>query len=350
MQSQSLLHTIKRFSTLYTHKISVLPIAILMPHGACNCRCVMCDIWKGNKNAKQLTEEDIINILTSLKELETKRVVMSGGEALLNKNFFTFCHIIKQHNIKITLLSTGMTIERHAENILQAVDDVIISLDGDEETHNAIRNIPNAYQELKNGVKKLKMLRPDFPVSARCVIHKHNYQRWDKIVLAAKEIGFNSVSFFPADVSSEAFNRPETWDKEKQNEVLIPKNELPQLQEMIDRLILEFKTEFETKFIVESPQKIQKMIYQYYAAHNGLTNFPDKKCNAPWVSVVIEADGSVRPCFFHDTLGSVKNENLTSILNSEKSVAYRKNLDTKKNPTCEKCVCYLNLSPTNKFY
>lgn len=349
MQSQSLFHTVKRFKTLYTDKISVLPIAILMPHSACNCRCVMCDIWKGNKNAKQLTEADVVNILASLKDMDTKRVVMSGGEALLNKNFFSFCNIIKQHQIKITLLSTGMTIERQAENILQSVDELIVSLDGDEETHNAIRNIPNAYQELKNGVKKLKMLRSDFPVAARCVIHKHNYQRWDKIVLSAKEIGLDSVSFFPADVSSEAFNRAELWEKEKQETILIPRDELPQLQTMIDKLISEFKTEFETKYIVESPQKTQK-IYQYYAAHNGLASFPDKKCNAPWVSVVIEADGAVRPCFFHDTLGSIKDEPLTEILNSERSISYRKNLNTKKNPTCEKCVCYLNLSPRNKFY
>src|SRR4051812_46492133 len=144
MQQQSLLHTLKRYSTAYTHKISALPIAILMPHSACNCRCVMCDIWKGNKNAKQLTEDDVKNVLTSLKELDTKRVVMSGGEALLNKNFFRFCELIKQQGIKISLLSTGMTIDRNAEKILGAVDDVIVSLDGDELLHDQIRNINGA--------------------------------------------------------------------------------------------------------------------------------------------------------------------------------------------------------------
>src|SRR5215207_1056785 len=98
MQSQSLLHTLKRYHTLGSHKISVLPIAILMPHSGCNCRCVMCDIWKGNKNSKQLNEEDVIKILQSLKKMDTKRIVMSGGEALLNRNFFRFCEMIaKQH-------------------------------------------------------------------------------------------------------------------------------------------------------------------------------------------------------------------------------------------------------------
>jgi len=349
MQKQGLTHTLKRYQTLYSHKIKVLPIAILMPHSACNCRCVMCDIWKGNKNAKQLSEEDIRDLLISLKNLDTKRVVMSGGEALLNKNFFLFCEIIRAQGIKITLLSTGLTIERHADKILALVDEVIVSLDGDEETHDRIRNINGAFTELKKGVQKLKTLQPKFAVSARCVIHQLNYKVWDKIVAAAKEIGLDSVSFLPADVTSEAFNREQLWEKDRQESVLIHKDELPLLRETVEKLVVAFKNDFDTKFIAESPEKLVK-IYQYYSAHHGLMDFPVKKCNAPWVSAVVEADGTVRPCFFHDALGSIKKQTLPDILNSKKSLDYRKELDTQKNPTCVKCVCYLNLTPRNNFY
>src|SRR3954470_397944 len=107
MLRQSLYHTYKRYRTLQTHTISALPIVILMPHSACNCRCVMCDIWKDNKNLKQLTEADITDLLSSLKKLGTQQVVMSGGEALLNTNFFKLCEILKKENIKVSLLTTG---------------------------------------------------------------------------------------------------------------------------------------------------------------------------------------------------------------------------------------------------
>lgn len=349
MQNQGLLHTFKRYQTLYTDKITVLPIVILMPHSACNCKCVMCDIWKGNKNSKQLTEKDVVAVLESLKKADTKRVVMSGGEALLNGNFFKFCEIIKEQNIKITLLSTGMTVERHADKILQYTDELIVSLDGDERLHDQIRNIRGAYSELKKGVQKLKTLNFDFPISARSVIHQLNYKSWDKTILAAKEIGLDRISFLPADVTSQAFNREDVWEKDKQETVLVHKNELFLLQEMIQKIVLEFKKYFDTHFISESPEKIQK-IYQYYAAHHGLGPFPYKKCNAPWVSTVIEADGTVRPCFFHDALGSIKDNSLIDILNSKKSLDYRKTLDTQTNPTCVKCVCYLNLTPRNDMY
>lgn len=309
----------------------------------------MCDIWKGNKNAKQLTEEDIQNLLKSLKQLDTKRVVMSGGEALLNKNFFRFCEILKQKDIKITLLSTGLTLDRHAENIIRYVDDVIVSLDGDRELHDEIRNIKGAFDSLATGVKILKARKPGFPVAARCVIHRFNFKKWDRIITAAKDIGLDSISFLPADVTSQAFNRETAWDTERQDDVLIHKEELPLLEAMIETLITTCKTEFATKFIAEAPQKIRK-IGQYYNAQHGLSAFPVKACNAPWVSVVVEADGAVRPCFFHDTLGSIKEASLTDIINSPESRDYRKKLDTQTNATCVKCVCYLNLNARSTAY
>jgi MoaA/NifB/PqqE/SkfB family radical SAM enzyme len=349
MQSQSIIHTLKRYQTLATHKISVLPIAILMPHSACNCRCVMCDIWKDNKNAKQLTENDISELLVSLKKLDTKRIVMSGGEALLNKNFFVFCEIIKKQNIKITLLTTGLSIDQYANKIVDLIDDVIVSLDGDEELHNQIRNVPNAFQKLKDGIIKLKQLDINLPISARCVIHNLNFRKWGDIISAAKYLNLDSISFLPADVSSEAFNREVIWEKEKQDNLLVSKNDLPEFQNIIDNLKLEFETEFLSKYIVESPEKIQ-YIYQYYSAQQGIGNYPAKDCNAPWVSAVIEADGNVRPCFFHNVLGNIHNENVLEIINSSLAVNYRKNLNTQTNATCVKCVCYLNLSPRNIHY
>src|SRR6478752_133835 len=134
-----LYHTWQRYRTLQTHRISALPIVILMPHSACNCRCVMCDIWKDNQNLKQLTEEDVSALLPALKKLGTKQVVMSGGEALLHNNFFRLCEILKRQGIKVTLLSTGLLLKRHAEKIIEYVNDVIVSLDGDEQMHDSIR-------------------------------------------------------------------------------------------------------------------------------------------------------------------------------------------------------------------
>ncbi|MDB5016574.1 MAG: radical additional 4Fe4S-binding protein [Mucilaginibacter sp.] len=346
MSVSALYDTYKRIKTLRTHVIAALPVVILMPHSACNCRCVMCDIWKDNKNLKQLTEQDISGLLTSLKKFGTRQVAMSGGEALLNVNFFRLCEILKKEKIKITLLTTGLSVKRNARQLLLWVDEIIVSLDGDEPLHDAIRNVPGAFDKLREGVQYIKSINPVYRITARTVIHRLNFRNWEAIIKEAKIMGIDQVSFLPADVSSHAFNRQQAWTEPKQHEILIGEKELPELQAVINR-ILSNEANFTSGFIAESPEKIQQ-IYQYYAAFYGLTPFPFKKCNAPWVSTVIEADGSVRPCFFHEPIGNIHDSSLASILNNSEAVNFRKGLNMNTNAICVKCVCSLNLSPFAK--
>jgi Fe-coproporphyrin III synthase len=344
---QSLYQTYRRYRSLHSDKISSLPIVILMPHSSCNCRCVMCDIWKGNHNLKKLEEPDVVGLLSALKKFGTRQVVMSGGEALLNPGFFRFCEILKKENIKISLLSTGLTIQKQADNLVKWVDDIIVSLDGDGELHDAIRNIPGAFAKLKDGIQSVRTLSPGFRITGRSVIHRFNFRHWPQIIEAAKEIGLDSISFLPADISSSAFNRETPWDSARQSEICLKETDLEEMKRIIADISDRFSDDFESRFIVESKQKLQK-IYFYYAAYYGQNVFPYKKCNAPWVSTVIEADGTVRPCFFHKSYGNIKNESLENILNSNKAIEFRKNLDMENNPTCLKCVCYLNLKPAAK--
>jgi len=336
---------IQRYRTLSTHRIHELPVVILMPHSGCNCRCIMCDIWKGNKNLKQLTESNVTVLLSSLKKFNTKLVVMSGGEALLHESFFSLCEILVRNHIRIHLLSTGLTLKHHAENILKHIDEVIVSLDGPEAVHNDIRKISNAFQKLREGAQHLKSLKPGYRITARSVIQKQNFGQWNETIDIAKKIGLDQISFLPADVSSHAFNREEVWNEERQDDVRISKADLPQLRNIAEEIISNYKNDFSSGFIAEQPAKLRKIVQYYYAVH-GLTDFPEKKCNAPWTSAVIEADGTVRPCFFHEGIGNVHRDSLDEILNNGKAIQFRKELDVSINETCKKCVCYMHLTPT----
>lgn len=341
---QSLFHTYQRYRTLQTGVISALPLVILMPHSACNCRCVMCDIWKDNKNLKQLTEADVSGLIGSLKKLGTRMVAMSGGEALLNANFFKLCEILKREGIGISLMSTGLSLKRHVEQLDKWVDEVIVSVDGDEDTHDMIRNIDGAFEKLREGVLALKCYNPMYRITGRTVIHRLNFRNWEAIIDEAKGMGLNQLSFLPADVSSHAFNRQQAWAEPRQHEILLDENELTELHDLTECLINRHEADFASGYIAESPAKIRQ-IYEYYAAFYGFNPFPFKKCNAPWVSMVVEADGSVRPCFFHKVIGNIRDESLFSILNKPEALDFRRALDMSTNPVCVKCVCSLNLPP-----
>lgn len=338
----TLYHRFKRHRTLQTSVISAMPLVVLMPHSGCNCRCVMCDIWKGNQHRKQLTINDISELLVSLKKLGTQQVLMSGGEALLHPAFFQLCDILRQEQISVILLSTGLTLKKHAQQLTEKVSEIIISLDGDPATHDRIRNITGAFDLLKEGVEAIRKINPAYRITARTVLHQLNFRIMGDIIRTAKETGLDQISFLPADVSSHAFNREVLWSGERQQEIMIAKEDLSALKSILETVNRE--READKGFIAESAERLLQ-IHAYYAALHGLQPFPYQKCNAPWVSAVVEADGTVRPCFFHKAMGNIREDAFNDILNSEQAIRFRKNLDVATNPTCEKCVCRLYLSP-----
>ena len=77
---------------------------------------------------------------------------------------------------------------------------------------------------------------------------------------------------------------------------------------------------------MESPAKLRRIV-QHFRAHLGQAEHVAPRCNAPWVSAVIEASGDVRPCFFHPVLGNLHSQTLPEILNSPEALQFRSNLD-----------------------
>jgi MoaA/NifB/PqqE/SkfB family radical SAM enzyme len=122
----------------------------------------------------------------------------------------------------------------------------------------------------------------------------------------------------------------------------VDRAETAEFDGIVEDTVQRFAADFESKFISESPEKLRRLP-RYYAALNGLSEFPTTVCNAPWVSSVVEADGTVRPCFFHAPFGNVHDNTLEDILNSPSAVEFRRTLDVHENPICKTCVCTLSM-------
>jgi len=144
------METLRRQATRSPHRIHSLPQLVLMPHSRCNCRCVMCDIWQANAMRKELTREDLLPHLTDLKRMHVQRVVLSGGEALMHSNLWLLCELLREFAGSITLLSTGLLLATHADNVVKWCDEVIVSVDGSRDVHDSIRRIPNAFERMAN--------------------------------------------------------------------------------------------------------------------------------------------------------------------------------------------------------
>jgi len=333
---------LRRQATFATHHIHTLPIVVLMAHSRCNCRCVMCDIWQANAVRRELSRDDLLPHVNDLRRLHVQRVVLSGGEALMHSNLWLLCEMLREFAQSITLLSTGLLLATHADNVVRWCSEVIVSVDGSRDVHDSIRRIPNAFDRLAGGIAALRERALEYPVSARCVLQRSNFRDLPNIVAAAHEIGLDSISFMAVDVASSAFNRPIPWEEPRVQEVALSADETAEFAALVEETIGRYPEDFASGFIAENPEKLRRLP-RYFAALNGLGDYPETVCNAPWVSTVIEADGDVRPCFFHAPLGNIHKAPLESILNAPESTAFRRNLDVKTDPTCRACVCTLQL-------
>jgi MoaA/NifB/PqqE/SkfB family radical SAM enzyme len=315
-----------------------LPILILSPHSRCNCRCVMCDIWK-ETDSGEISPIDLERHAAGLEGMGVEWAVFTGGEPLMHSDLFRLCAILRERGIRVTVLSTGLLLERHAQSIVYGVDDVIVSLDGPPEVHDRIRRVPGAFEKLAAGVRSIRALRPDYPITARCTIQRFNHAQLRATIGAARGLGLNGLSFLAADLTSNAFNRPAGWTPDRQMSVALDGEEVLVLESEIESIAGDAECR---GFVAESPEKLLRIV-RHFRAHLGKFDPVAPVCNAPWVSVVLEADGIVRPCFFHRPIGKTDaRTSLMDVINSPESVAFRTGLDVASDPTCRRCICSLN--------
>jgi Fe-coproporphyrin III synthase len=310
-----------------------LPVLVLYPHNRCNCRCLMCDIWKTDVS-QEISAEELERHLDDIASLHVEWIVFSGGEPLMHSDLFRLARLARGRGIRTTVLSTGLLLSRYARQILESIDDVIVSLDGPPQVHDAIRRVPGAFDLLATGVRALGAA---FPVSARCTVQRGNFARLRETVETARSLNLRSISFLAADVASTAFNRPGSWTPDRQAVVAPSVTDLPALEREIEALI---EQEQGKSFVLENAEKLRRIVH-HFRVHHGLAEARAPRCNAPWVSAVIETDGTVRPCFFHPPIGNVRAQNLAAVINGPRAIAFRSALRVEENPVCRRCVCSL---------
>ena len=340
MSTPSDVGSIARLSVLDAHRITHLPVLVLHAHTSCNCRCVMCDIWK-TAESRSLRPSDLETHLESIRRLGVRWVVFTGGEPLLNPALPSLCGILRNEGIRLTLLTTGILLKKQAKEIAAAFDDVIISLDGPESIHNSIRRVDNAFALITAGVATVKECNAAIRITARTTVQKANCLYLREAVQAAKTLRLDGISFLAADIESEAFNRPTSWPVGRQNQVALSASDLTVLEIEIGALIREHAADIQSGYIAESQEKLQRII-RHFRAHLGMESGEAPQCNAPWVSAVVETDGTVRPCFFHSPIGNIRQASLVEVINSDAALQFRAGLDISSNETCRRCVCSLN--------
>lgn len=331
---------VRRSAGRWSGRLQSLPILALHVHSACNCRCVMCDIWKANASKREIGADALDRHVGAIRDLRVRRVMLTGGEPLLHSNLWALCDRLRAEGIRLTLVTTGLLLDVHAADVARTIDDVVVSLDGPPEAHDRIRRVIGGFARVARGIQALRA-EPRCPaIVARSVVQRANYGVLADTIESVADAGVDRISFLAADVSSPAFNRPTPWDEERRAEVALGAADLASFAATIHRVTRRLADRIASGFVVGGGAGLWRL-HAYYCALAGHDDFPRVRCRAPWVSAVLEPGDTLRPCFFHAPYPA--RDGLEATLNSEEAIRFRRELDVRTNEVCRRCVCALNL-------
>lgn len=308
--------------------IERLPLATLYLTERCNSRCVSCDYWRHGR--RDIAIETVKGLLPGLGELGTQTVLISGGEPLLHPHWAEIAALLRGQGHRLWLLTAGLALAKHAAEVARLFEQVTVSLDGSTAaSYAAIRGL-DAFEAVCAGVRAA--VREGLNIGLRVTVQRGNAGELADLVALAHKLGVAHVSFLAADVShAEAFGR----HGEPGDGVALQVEDLPVLARSLDALDA---ADFASGFIAESPAKLRR-IEAHYRARLGLGERPAVRCNAPEHSAVIEADGSLRPCFFIAGTGPLGGADLAEALNSTPQRRLRAAIRAGDRPECAHCVC-----------
>lgn len=257
----------------------------------CNLRCSYCYNKYNINKRDELDINQIDEISKKLKKLGIKKVVLTGGEALIRDDIVDIAYLFKNKNIKIELLTNGTMLDKRME-ILDIVDSVIISID----TFDSIKNKRKGLDinKLKKTLDNIKYENFN-KVKLRSVICNDDKESWKEVkkYCLNHNIQFISSIFIP---------------NNQEEEYLIPSEEILDNQYMF----LEQK------------------------------NITGIVCGAGYKELAIDSNGDVYPCQAlikpHMKIGNIISNDFENNMITSHTVLIYKNRMLSEIKQCESCI------------
>lgn len=352
----------KHLLNLVSDRLHTLPLIVLYLTDGCNSRCVTCDIWRSPRRNMPLALVE--QIAGSFAELQTRWVLLSGGEAMQHPQWPQIAQRFRDEGAFVMLLTNGLLLKKQTAEVASSVDEVIVSLDGGTaETYRAIRGV-DAFDLVLDGIRAVR--QQGVPVATRTTLQRANYYEMPQIIDAAKAAGVNRISFLTVDVSNAFAFGPRALPQTA-GEIIplvatlgpgsapdhgplataLSPADVDTFERVLDAVERAYAADFECGLIAESPAKLRRMI-DYFRALNGQAAFPTVRCNSPHISTVIGVDGTLQPCYFLPAYGKLSQDGalpLSEALNLPEALALRRAYRTGERPECARCVCPLYKGP-----
>jgi radical SAM protein with 4Fe4S-binding SPASM domain len=257
----------------------------------CNLNCLHC---YNPRKREDLPYEKTLNVLHQLKEIGVEKVKYGGGEPLVRHDFLGILEKTISLGFDTTFSTNGLIVNPClAERIKYlGLTRVQVSLDGNLEVHNKIRNNPEIYQKATEAISIFTSKK--FNVSVATTLIKPNLNCLEEIFeecLSRRVNRWRVMKYIPSD-GQELTPSPSEYLRAHQ-QLLELKNRTNEMEVFVAR---------EFNEICEKQDRY------------------DSSCFGGRSTVSIRANGDVSPCSYFPSLvvGNVKEKTFEELWNSEK--------------------------------
>jgi len=321
---------------------SLAPRSIsIMITDRCNLRCRMCQYSYSETTAFSLNRAGFMSLELFKRILDTcpgkPMIALTGGEPLLHRQVLDFIHELKHRGYFCSLTTNGSFLQANAAQLCESkLDVLVVSIDGDQATHDQIRG-QGTFKRAVSGIQEILKM-PDRPlVAISTVIMDINHKELLKSYSLAEGLGVDILNF------------NHLWIHTDQ--MVLVQQDQPDLPQS-GRVLWQVNTQdIDSNRVFDSIQSVQKKkrrvlvnVYPelnreetstYYHQPDQLVKVRSSRC--AWQTMKIYPDGEVGICREYHA-GNVQDQPLREIWNNPRYRKFRRYLSEKGTcPICSRC-------------
>ena len=152
----------------------------------CNYRCSYCNIPE--TAAGEMTQQQFEQAIDEFAAAGMLRASFSGGEALIRSDAAAIIRYAHERGLYTSLNTNGSMVKRLLEDTADALDLVMVSLDGPEQVHDLVRNRKGAFGNALAAIRGAA--ERGLTVTTITVLNRNNLHVVDDILGLAQEFGF----------------------------------------------------------------------------------------------------------------------------------------------------------------
>ena len=164
---------------------------------ACNLRCIHCEADSGARGPDELTTDEALKLAEELAGCGCKSVMLTGGEPLVRKDWPRLARRLVELGVEVTVITNGVLVDAAmvARMVEAGVSAASVSLDGDQEVHDTIRQWPgrdrgSVYEAAVNALELLAAS----PLRAAVItqVHRRNIHDLERMYEQVASMGVDA--------------------------------------------------------------------------------------------------------------------------------------------------------------